>query len=102
MFNDSILKDGKKIHVSATWCWSDIRNICIRENYYTRGSNAEYNALCNYVLRHNPTTKAIYHAAADIVDHSDLSHYGAGRDDLIAGVMFEITRDAVHVFYDFV
>lgn len=65
-----------------------------------RGTNAEYNALADFISDNPPTLDNIYTAAADIAAHSDFSRYGYNNTDpeAIAGVMFEIERKITRTF----
>lgn len=50
---------------------SDLRTLCIRENWYTLGDNDEYDALMCKTFCPNLTTEVIADIAQDIKDHSD-------------------------------
>lgn len=50
---------------------SDLRTLCIRENWYTLGDNDEYDTLMCKTFCPNLTTEVIADIAQDIKDHSD-------------------------------
>ena len=50
---------------------SDLRTLCIRENWYTHGDNDEYDALMCKTFCANLTTEVIADIAQDIKDHSE-------------------------------
>lgn len=49
----------------------DVREVCIQEEWYTRGTIEEYDALLNSIPDENLTTKEIVRIAEDIIVHSD-------------------------------
>ena len=49
---------------------SDLRALCIAENWYTGGTNEEYANLLNMTKKNNITTDDIVEMATDIVEHS--------------------------------
>lgn len=77
--------------------YDDLRALCIRNNYYTRGTCEEYenlfsrlkNGTCN--LR-NLTTELLAEIATDIKEHSDTEHD-------VPAIMWELNR-ACTVFFD--
>ena len=50
---------------------SDLRTLCIRENWYTLGDNDEYETLMCKTFCPNLTTEVIADIAQDIKDHSE-------------------------------
>lgn len=50
---------------------SDLRTLCIRENWYTLGDSDEYDTLMCKTFCENLTTEVIADIAQDIKDHSD-------------------------------
>lgn len=77
----------------------DLRRLCIRENYFTRGDNEEYEELLS-MLNDNPKmTKDLYKEIAEIIfEHSNVEtmkiQYGCGDDDLMADILFKLYNDA--------
>lgn len=74
-----------------------LRQLCIAENWYTKGTNQEYEHLL-YDLTHrgreNMTTEDIQAVAQDIMDHTDPS---AGDYDLCA-IAFNVAGICVSMF----
>lgn len=50
---------------------SDLRALCIRENWYTGGTNEEYYNLMQMTEKENITTDDIVEIATDIIEHSE-------------------------------
>ena len=50
---------------------SDLRALCIKENWYTGGTNEEYDNLFKMTEKENITTDDIVEIATDIVEHSE-------------------------------
>lgn len=76
----------------------DLRTLCIRNNWYTRGTCEEYERL--FGLLHdelgcpeNMTTDKLAEIAEDIMEHSDITDY------TITAVMFELAR-ACNTFFE--
>ncbi len=86
-----------KIEVERVWDSHDVRNLCINGGYYTCGTNEEYGKMLQFVQNHKPTKDNIFRVAEDIYKHSgiDLDTYGVSEDEMIAGLMFEISRKCV-------
>lgn len=87
------MKHYKEIRIMY---YDDLRSVCIRNDYYTRGTNAEYEALfgklrdgcCN--LR-NITTELLAEIATDIKAHSD-------TEDEITDIMYNLARVCISCF----
>ena len=84
---------------TKTWCLDDVRSLCIERDYYTRGTCKDYDKMLHFVATHEPTKMNIYKVAKDIVEHSNLDRYSEEREELIAGVMYDITDYAVNTHY---
>ena len=68
---------------------NNLRNLCIRQNWYTCGDNAEYEHLLYDLAasKSHLTTQDIIKIAEDIAAHSDL------QDDYdVAGIAWEVNR----------
>lgn len=67
----------------------NLRALCIRQNWYTVGDNAEYEHLLYDLADSKPhlTTQDIIEIAEDIAAHSDLQD---GYD--VAGIAWEVNR----------
>ena len=51
--------------------WSKVRSLCIRENYYTKGNNKEYEYLLFTLCDKGTTLNDILKIATDIYNHSE-------------------------------
>lgn len=58
------------IKEDRTWSATDVRQICISENLYTKGDNADYTKMLNFIGTHKPTKANIQKIAEDILNHS--------------------------------
>ena len=63
--------------------WGEVQEECIRHNWYTRGTNAQFESLQEYVWnnagdQHNIATEnyveVLQHIAEDILRHSDTEY----------------------------
>ncbi len=79
----------------------DLRNLCIRQEYYTRGDCKAYEELLDFVTDRNITDTDIIAIADNIYDHSDIdrimSEYGCGSDDVFDSIYFNV-GELVHWF----
>lgn len=57
-------KEVRRLHST------DLRALCIRENWYTGGTNEEYANLMEMTKKDNITTDDIVEIATDIIEHS--------------------------------
>lgn len=72
--------------------WDEVRQLCIKENYYTRGNNAEYDYMLLTLCNDTETVDDVMKIAADIAEHSDTDKliYTYGIDEeQIAGMIAE-------------
>lgn len=71
----------------------DLRNLCIKNRWYTRGDNAAYNHLLNDLAgnKENITTEDIVEIAKDILEHSN-------TDQELTSICFDVARIAVSFF----
>lgn len=75
-----------------------LRALCIRNKWYTRGTNEEYSALFDRLydedgLLEHLTTEKLAEIAQDIMDHSRITDY------TITTVMFELAR-ACYTYFE--
>ena len=71
---------------------SDLRSLCIKENFYTLGTNEEYfNLLETAEKTENITTDDLVELATDIKSHSE-------TDAEITSIMFILAKACVSVF----
>jgi len=85
------------IKVERMWDSADVRNLCIKNRFYTCGDCEAYDKMLTFVRKNKPTANNIFKVAEDIYNHSDidLDCYGVSKDEMIAGMMFEISRKCV-------
>lgn len=84
-----------RIRETRKWSTEYIREMCIDNDWYTRGNTREYSEMLDLVDREPPTTENIYRVAKDIYEHSEHS------DGLeITSVMFEIANHCVFRFFE--
>ncbi len=71
----------------------DLRELCIRNNWYTRGDCKAYSHLLNELAheKENITTDDIVEIAQDILEHSN-------TDQELKSICFEVARIAVSFF----
>ena len=60
-----------KITETRTIRWETLRNLCIKKNWYTMGSNDEYGEMLDFASSHEMTTENLVRVASDIIEHSD-------------------------------
>lgn len=94
-----ILKTRKAtgLVLQERWCMDDVRNFCIRHDYYTYGCNEDYSKMLWYVEKHNvnPTINDIYTVALDIFEHS----FDDYTDMDVTTIMYYLNKEVIHTFY---
>lgn len=76
------------------WTVSDVREACIRNNLYTRGTNEEYEKMFDIVRRcPKPGDIGIWSVAKDIAEHS--------TGQTVTNVMFILANEAVKYTFEF-
>ena len=80
-----------KIEVKEFWSRNSVRETCIRNQLYTRGSGESYANMLDVVERFNPSPYRLYIVARDIVKHSE--------EQTITNVMFILPNEAVKRTY---
>ena len=82
---------------------TDLRSLCIRENWYTGGTNEEYARLMDMTMKDNITTDDIVEIATDIIEHSERAkrdfEKSSGGEDFYLHVMFLIA-EACNTFFE--
>lgn len=76
---------------------SELRALCIKKEWYTQGTNEDYDKLFRKVFNmQNISDMDIYNIAKDIVEHSNkdklLSECGLNEKRLIESFMYEINK----------
>ena len=83
-----------EITETVKWSSSDIRNMCIKNEWYTAGDIKAYSKMLDFVEDNEPTKLNIWKVAQDILDHSS-------EDDLyVEAIMFIIANDVVKTFFE--
>lgn len=85
------MKEVRKINVDK------VRSMCIRNDYYTEGTNRAYMAMFEMCKTVNPTTDDFEKIATDIMEHSDTCDWsertGLPELAMIECIMFELIND---------
>jgi len=71
---------------------SDLRNVCVVNGYYTRGSVKSYEKLFDMIPAGNVTIEDIYNMAYDITIYSDTEKEGCSEKEFLENVMFKIGK----------
>ena len=83
----------------------DVRNMCIKNNWYTNGSVEDYCTLLNYVDERgsNVRDNDILNFAIDIFNHSsmDWREYGS-KEDCVSCITYALLNDCIHHFMEIV
>jgi hypothetical protein len=78
---------------------SELRNVCIENDYYTSGTNADYEKLLSYVQKKSEkhktiTIKDIERITTDIYQHSNtekiMNKYGYDEKQTIANIAYNV------------
>lgn len=76
-----------------------LRNLCIKENWYTDGSNEEYSEMLSKAAKiSNLTTDDIVEIATDIYSHTD--SLNITDKDEFCNVMFKIASEACYTIFE--
>lgn len=83
---------------------TDLRALCIREDWYTGGNNAEYyNLMCKVDNMYQISTDNIVELATDIIEHSETAkanfEKATGGENFYLHVMFLIA-EACNTFFE--
>ena len=68
------------IEAKRIWTPGRVREVCIANEFYTRGDCAAYDWMLNQVGQLEPTYENLYRIAADITEHS--------REQTVTNVMY--------------
>lgn len=74
------------------WHWLAVRNSCVKNDFYTRGSNEEYEAMLGMVMYNKYSDDKLREVAEDILEHSE--------GQTLENIMYCIYADAVNVFFE--
>ncbi len=83
-----------KIEAIRHWSPDSVRSACIRNELYTRGNNAAYSRMLNYVgvAAGGPTLGNLYLVAKDIWEHSE--------NQTITNIMYILENEVVITTYE--
>ena len=90
-----MVRGTKKVKEVCKWTSNDVRELCIREHYYTCGSCFDYSTMLEFVSENEPTAENMYDVAQDIYEHS-----GDGDNVDLENIMFLLSRETVYRFYE--
>lgn len=91
----------KEIKTTTTWYAEDVREFCIRHNFYTKGDNKAYDKLLSFVWDKKPTTSNLYKVAQDIMDHTDMGRLDTNGLE-VTDFMYLINVECVRTFFTIV
>lgn len=77
---------------------ASIRSLCIEQNWYTCGTNEEYNNMLNMIQNKRVTKNLLYRIALDIYYHSKKETYCYSCNEQIEHIMFYLNK-AVNEFF---
>lgn len=94
----------KKVNVTRKLFWDDVRQVCIQNNYYTRGTNEEYMDLFNIIRSFSTIDDTqLFIVAQDIYNHSDVDRImnegGVDECGVMESILFNLT-EVTHTFYE--
>lgn len=91
-----------KITPMRNWSPERMRELCIEQNWFTRGTCEEYDEMLNYVRSHNATYENMAIVASMILEHSACDYFSDyDTDSLMAHILFWIEKDVVITLFDF-
>ena len=88
----------KTIIETRTLSMDDLRKLCIKNNYYTKGTIDEYDRFLTSVKGVEMTKDKIYSLAVNIFTHSDIGSNVLLTDVIIASIMYNIA-EICHTVY---
>ena len=94
----------KKVNVTRKLFWDDVRQVCIQNQYYTRGTNEEYLDLFNIIRSFSTVDDTqLFIVAQDIYNHSDVDRImnegGVDECGVMESILFNLT-EVTHTFYE--
>ena len=89
----AIIREKRRVDASK------VRGICIRQDWYTNGTNEDYTNMLMMAENSDGSADSIYEIAKDIFNNSDMSRYASDYTDadLIENVMHYIVNDATEI-----
>ena len=89
-------RPSSKITESRWWSSQNVIDLCVRNNFYTCGSNREYESMLNFVREHEPTVQNLYKVANDILCHSNDE---TNNNYVVTDIMMLLEKNTVLVDY---
>ena len=83
-----------EITETVKWSSSDIRSMCIKNDWYTAGDIKAYSKMLDFVEANEPTKLNIWKVAQDILENSD------DKDLYLEAIMFVIANEVVKTFFE--
>lgn len=81
---------------SRAWNAMDVRNMCVREGFYTCGYCGDYKKMLDFVESHKePDDLDIYLVAKDILTYTDPT-----LQQTIENIMYILANDVIKYFYE--
>ena len=81
-----------KIKEFREWAMEDVRRECVENNWYTHGTNKDYDKMLAFVSAKEPTNANMLKVASDILEHST-------TEDSIDFILYCISNYCVKRFY---
>ena len=82
--------------INRTWSSSKVWSYCNKFERYTRGDNAAYSRMLEFVSEHeHPTDLEVLEVAHDIVKHSNLDGYGLTEAEALQAITFDLLNDCI-------
>ena len=94
----------KKVNVTRKLFWDDVRQVCIDNQYYTRGNCEEYESLLSTVRSFSTIDDTqLFLIAQDIYNHSNVQRImeegGVDECGVMESILFNLT-EVTHTFYE--
>lgn len=93
----------KKVNVTRKLFYDDVREVCIQNEYYTRGTVEEYSAMFDMIRSFSTIDDTqLFLIAQDIYNHSNIERImnegGVDECGVMESILFNLT-EATHTFY---
>ena len=83
--------------------WRDLRNLCVKHDWYTCGSNEEYSDILDFAASRKMTLDNLLHIAMDIIEHTNPDRFvdcEPNGTTPIQYVLFELSETCHSFFHD--
>ena len=85
------------IKMTKNWSANDVRMMCIREGFYTEGTNEDYTKMLEFVDEHSENPEDIHiYAVADSI----LMHTSKAKGQTLENIMYILANDVIKYFYE--